>query len=473
MSPAATSDTAPAEEPKVADLDAVLQLLPACRRCRRNKRRCDIRLPACLNCSRVGAECIFFDHVSKELLPRTYIASLVDHLRALEATSASATAGATAGASPSAPTSTSTSTSLTRPAEHHFIHVHGAYRYLGVRAPLAVQDDRIVISSPELRANATCPPLVVPPQSLMGSGMHQFLVSCYLETLHGLYPVLDAALVYLTEPPTSLSDLAASESFMLHMVYSIACHCLRANDCQLVLLSDSFYREALVHAEKITAELNLDALQAVLLLALRSLFDAQNGSLGQQIAFAHRLEVELGAREVEESTPALQQLRASIFCIGNQVASALDRPSGLVEWEATAFSDKPDGSQLLCHLYRVQSSFRRGSSFDELHLDGVEQKIMAHGSPLLVAALNETRFLLEPNVDSAMQLLSTYASDNMILNVFTSHWTYKAATFFLGDDLDKATLQGRALAQKVLERCALKWPNARALQDSVNVYSSG
>lgn len=161
--------------------------------------------------------------------------------------------------------------------------------------------------------------------------MHHFLVSKYFETLHGLFPVVDRELPYLKEPPTSISGLFPSESFMLNMVYSIACHCLPGNDRQLVLLSDAFYREALVHVEKITAELSLEALQAVMLLALRSIFDAQNGSLGQQVAFAHRLEVELSAREVDESAPELQQLRTSIFCIGNQVASALDRPSGLVE----------------------------------------------------------------------------------------------------------------------------------------------
>ncbi|EXJ90967.1 hypothetical protein A1O1_04074 [Capronia coronata CBS 617.96] len=303
--------------------------------------------------------------------------------------------------------------------------------------------------------------------------MHQFLVSKYLSTIHGLYPVLDPAMPFLTECPTSLTDMPTSELFMLHMVYSIACHCLPGNDRQLVLLSDTFYREALVHAEKITAELNVEALQAVLLLALRSLFDAQNGSLGQQVAFAYRLEVELGAREVEESTPALQQLRESIFCIGNQVATALDRPSGLTESEVLTSPDDLDQSQLLYYLYRMQSRFRGGTSFDGLDLQEVEQKITTDVSPMLIAALNETRFLLEPSVDSAMQLLSTHASDDIVLNVFTSHWAYKAATFFLEGDLNETSLQGRVLAQKVLERCALKWPNAQTLLESLNIYAPG
>lgn len=133
-----------------------------------------------------------------------------------------------------------------------------------------------------------------------------------------------------------------------------------------------------------------------------------------------------------------------------------------------SFADS-DESQLLCRLYRVQSRFRNGDSFDKVDLAAVADKTAAKVSPLLVAALNETRFMLEPGVESAMQLLNTYASDNMVLTVFTSHWAYKAGTFLVEGGAKEDRLRGRVLAHKVLERCALKWPNARALQELLDV----
>jgi Fungal Zn(2)-Cys(6) binuclear cluster domain len=57
---------------ETADLDllSLIQSLPACKRCRECKRGCDTLLPACHQCAKAGVECIFFDHVLDEYLPR-------------------------------------------------------------------------------------------------------------------------------------------------------------------------------------------------------------------------------------------------------------------------------------------------------------------------------------------------------------------------------------------------------------------
>ena len=53
-------------------LEELLTSLPACRRCRANKRRCDTELPSCRNCAKAGIDCVFYDHVLEEDLPRRY-----------------------------------------------------------------------------------------------------------------------------------------------------------------------------------------------------------------------------------------------------------------------------------------------------------------------------------------------------------------------------------------------------------------
>lgn len=217
------------------------------------------------------------------------------------------------------------------PRDFRFVHVRGSTRYLGGRAALLAHSDHVLTTYHIPTSNRLSLPVQVPSISFTDDGMHQFLVAKYFEILDGPFPVLDRDLSFFRDRAVPIPELAPFESFTLHMVYSIACHCLPGNDSRLLLHSDAFYRQALVHAETVTAEISVQALQAVVLLALRSLFDPQNGSLGQQIAFAHRLEIELSARELHEISRTMSRLRSSIYCIGNFVATTLDRPPGLVE----------------------------------------------------------------------------------------------------------------------------------------------
>lgn len=86
-------------------------------------------------------------------------------------------------------------------------------------------------------------------------------------------------------------------------------------------------------------------------------------------------------------------------------------------------------------------------------------------NPLVQAAKSETAFLLRPSSETAMQLLISYHDEHMIFNIFTPHWAYKAGALLLSDPSQDASQEGYVLAVTVLDRCALKWPNSRALQD--------
>ncbi|KAK6379647.1 hypothetical protein LTS17_005719 [Exophiala oligosperma] len=287
----------------------------------------------------------------------------------------------------------------------------------------------------------------------------------YFATIHQVYPILDPESQLFTDPQLGRAEASPFEAFVLNGVYSIACHCLPGNNPQLVLLSDTYHREALTHADRVTAELNLEALQAVNLLAMRSLFDSQTGSLGQQVAFAHHLEMELSAREVEETSHALATLRATTYCVGNQMATALDRPSGLVEPDDAQTLALPNILMHLCSLYKMQSRFRDGLSMEDMDVTNAYESDGAELNPLVQAAKSETAFLLRPSSETAMQLLISYHDEHMIFNIFTPHWAYKAGALLLSDPSQDASQEGYVLAVTVLDRCALKWPNSRALQD--------
>ncbi len=120
----------------------------------------------------------------------------------------------------------------------------------------------------------------------------------------------------------------------------------------------------------------------------------------------------------------------------------------------------------------MQSRFRDGLPFDELDAALVLAAHTAEVTPLVMAAEKETAFLINPNAEAALQLLATYDQEDMIFNVFTPHWAYKAGVLLLAQGTDDSRLEGYMLASTVLERCALKWPNSRALQETLRALAS-
>ncbi|KIV92822.1 hypothetical protein PV10_04088 [Exophiala mesophila] len=450
--PATSSDAVDSDELQPTDFEALVQLLSACKRCRKSRKRCDTQLPACANCSRAGTDCVFFDHVSKEMLPRRYVASMISHLKQLEARSlAKSDAGMESRAG-----------SLSSFESHQVFPVRHSISDLGEDGPAAVHGEFTLRWRDDMAASVPCPPLSTACQALIDQDLHDFLISTFVDTLQGPYPILDSNSPFLQRPLSHCDKLSPWETCSLKMVYSIACHCIPANDTRLVLLSDVLYKEATGYVEEITADQNVESLQTIVLLALRGQFDGRNGSAGQQIAFAHRLETELTSREADEAVPALQRLKRIIYCISNQVSTALDRPSGLAAPEnLTSTTDEAD---VLFHLAALQLHMRGDRPIDPAQLDFLTKSMAREWSPLVRTSLCETRFLLRPTQESAMQLLESYMGDGMILTIFVSRWTYNAVTFLLSNSGDTICQQGYQLGMRVLDRCALKWPNTRVLR---------
>jgi hypothetical protein len=106
---------------------------------------------------------------------------------------------------------------------------------------------------------------------------------------------------------------------------------------------------------------------------------------------------------------------------------------------------------------------------DEWDMMFLDQPHAMELSPLLAAAWSETWLITNPSAESALQLLTCYDRDDMVLTVFTSHWVYKAATVLFSGGLTQTVLDGHVLAVTILGRCALKWPNARAIQEMLNL----
>lgn len=151
-----------------------------------------------------------------------------------------------------------------------------------------------------------------------------------MDTLHNLFPVFDddQALYVLHAPRQNRSP---GQTFLLKMVYSLACHCLPVNDNRLVDLSGSLYRESLIYIDTLLKDHSIEAVQGILLLALRSSFDATTGNIGQLVNFSYRLLIELSSHSVLQMSQTMGRLQCTVYCLTGLVAGALDRPYDVAE----------------------------------------------------------------------------------------------------------------------------------------------
>ncbi|KAF1941931.1 hypothetical protein EJ02DRAFT_188710 [Clathrospora elynae] len=474
--------------PPSLDLEALIQSLPACKRCRDCRRGCDTLLPKCRQCTKAGVECMFYDHGRNELLPRSYISELVDHVRRLTSHPSPVASGEDGSLSVQLQSESST--------EHHFAEAGGSYRYLG--------SESCLLKSPRLHAAYN------PPQPVSDDENNEWLyqnkdspekqyelMELYLVTIQPIYPILDSSLRYLErELPT---DLTPTDMFSLYMIYSIACYILpttgkrqgqkqdwnpsgrlsyhQYNSVKYRALASQYFAEAMEHLEAATVEPNIATIRSILLLAINSSFDPIAGNIGQQVALASRLVFDLESkRELQELEPndveMLRAMHMTIFCLENQVAATLDRPALFPEPDTELCFNKTKPAEYLCSLFRLQNRFRKG---DNTAKENVKKLLPLFDEkdellPVVRITLHMTHLLLNPCWGSAWYVLEAVVSLGGIHVFVTPHWVYRAGTVMIqnipvifGGNL----IQLYSNALLVLELSSWKWPSSAALSASL------
>ncbi|KAF2819376.1 hypothetical protein CC86DRAFT_307077 [Ophiobolus disseminans] len=452
-------------------------------------------------CTKAGVECMFYDHGRNEYLPRSYIAKLVDHVRSLSSHQ-----------NLSPPTSVETSydgsvmikaepfpTEVHAHHEHHFAYAGESYRYLGAESCL--------LKSPRMQPRNVRPPLQldddVDDLRLTWTKTPEKeweLLQLYLEIIQPVYPILDTSPSggrYLLQ--NLPSDLTATETFSLNMIYSISCYILpntgkkpnredtwntsgrlsyhQANSLKFRTLARDYYLKAMEHLETATVDPDIATLRAVLLLAIHSSFDPKSGNVGQQIALSARLAFDLEAKgELQELQPneveVLRNMHMTIFSLENQVASTLDRPALFPEPDSELCFDKAKPAEYMCSLFRLQNRFRKGDFVAKEQLKQLLPPLdeKAELLPIVRISLHMTHLLLNPVWGSAWHVLEAVVSLGGIHVFVTPHWVYRAGTVLI-QNIPKIfggnLIQLYSNALLVLELSSWKWPSSASLSESL------
>ncbi|KAI9737953.1 MAG: hypothetical protein M1834_009323 [Cirrosporium novae-zelandiae] len=357
---------------------AALKLLPSCLRCRRLRRKCDLRLPGCKHCMQVGVSCNFKDPALEEDISRSYVHALKLRYEGLVAKKAASLGPVITSTLPgndncemNDTTAAMLIASIKLPPGSYRASFDGHYRirapfghrfaFFGKSSTYALCTEVLSLASfknPTQRAYPWLPPLPnhfgfndrpsmieLPPNTTILD-----MLTLFQSTINVIYPFINGSKiqedldVYLTLHsqkmfnPAYLSPTEAYQHFRVTMMCAIACVMESRHDQSFAACADTFFADAEKCVESVTSETAPDSLQALLLLVVFHLFQPQRGEIWTLLDFACRLAIELGYH-TEQALPYdenhVQELRRgtfwSLYTIERIVGQLYGRPSDLPE----------------------------------------------------------------------------------------------------------------------------------------------
>lgn len=368
------------------------RLLPTCQRCRRLRRKCDTRLPACNLCDKAKVECTFYDHALQQSLPRSYVDSLLNRLGRLRSVQATinGSAGHTASTASYATYQHQTRPARTMPVElapptwqkpegvvsfdKHFIIDNAnptCWQFFGSSSAYSLAVEVLVNAQSRWDSES-----LTHPENYTGTEFHlnkeifeslerpldrprptqsevEALVDLYTRSTNVINGYSDPDQIqteiqtYLRYQPhpdlKGLTGLEAHQFFRVAMICAIGAANKARHQPQFANESFSYYLEAVQCVEEVTSEISVDSLQALLLLVLYAFFYPRRGDVWKLLDYACRLSVELNfhcetndEREDEKERKRRRSIFWGLYSLERTFGQHVGRPSDLPEDIITA-----------------------------------------------------------------------------------------------------------------------------------------
>ncbi|KAJ5388373.1 hypothetical protein N7509_010914 [Penicillium cosmopolitanum] len=309
----ATAELSP-ESPSFEPPDGrIAHTLTACTRCRQRKSRCDPGIPRCAPCERSNAKCVYYDSTRDTTIPRTYIVSLREKARALEKELARAEKDIQHAADAEL---------MVRGAGRIRFKDNDEPRYLGASSGIAIT--RLVMEMakqntdsksikdvvPELTAHeikaafaqedskptskvypmiSSIPQANLPPQNLTYK-----LIDLFVAKAQALLPTLHEPSFRQEVEEVFSGSTDPCHNFQLRMVIAISMQKLSPDYAGL---ADSYYLAALPYLEPTLKQMDLRALQCLVLIAQYSMLTPTRTAAYWVVGTAVKLCQELGLTE--------------------------------------------------------------------------------------------------------------------------------------------------------------------------------
>lgn len=369
----------------------------ACCSCKKRRKKCDGKYPACSSCEKLGIECTVIYHPTGKEIKKDYLENLEKTVKELELqvqssnfSSSLSPVGSIDTVSPSLLTESSVtgarypptlnkSKDLADEVGYISLSAAGDPYYIGETSAYSIA--KVIHSS--INCFSNCPKYEAPqctphnelPFKFPSKKIALELFTCYKESVQCQYPFLDWAFAEkcydLIITKRTHDDIA---SFFIFMIFAIASQIQDvSNNNQLSGYTKSYYLKAFETANIIMDVVNLRTVQAFLLMAVFSQKMPDGVSGWQVVGLAIRTSVVLGLHrkpyqrrneKVTNEQLELQDLKSRIFWS----AYGIERINGLVLGRPFSISDtdidapfpiENEKTKVACHvvkLRRIQSN---------------------------------------------------------------------------------------------------------------------
>lgn len=277
------------------------------------KTRCDPALPRCSPCERSNAHCEYFDSVKNRTISRTYITSLQENVKRLQAELAEAEKQEPGVARPEA---------MARGAGLVKISENDESRYLGPSSGIAItrfvmdlakqytknksikeivpahtaQEIKDKFEAESAKPTSKVYPLIssVAAPSLPSHDLMERLIDLYMAKAQYMLPLLHEPTFRRETQAVYSGSTDPTLNFQLHLVIAIS---MQKLDRQYAGLADSYYLAALPYLDAAVKRMDLASLQCFALIAQYSLLTPTRTASYWVVGLAARLCQELGLCE--------------------------------------------------------------------------------------------------------------------------------------------------------------------------------
>ncbi|OQU98976.1 Fungal Zn2-Cys6 binuclear cluster domain-containing protein [Cladophialophora immunda] len=380
---------APVEDQNGQDvIVAALKLLPACHRCRKLRRKCDPGLPACRLCTKSQSECCYYDHALQQILPRSYVKSLIERLRRLQQGSGATprpslvvsderlSPGTRLPAPPPRGSISEQDVPVDLPAISHLVSSTantGDYHYVvptasGLKTRFHGRSSvfsltvavlgRAQVDFPRILTERSPDTVVIAPEDpcvmldggscRISEAVIRSSARLYMSSINVIYPFLSTQTVdestelFLRMQATGGEPSTREEAFRVFcvaMILAITSASRSRLNRDWVTVDNLCHVKAAKHIETVTSVQSMQSLHALMLLILYCLFRPRRGDIWKLLDYACRLSIELGLHSeptgsAEQDSEAQETRRNTfwgLYIIERIVGQVFGRPSDLPE----------------------------------------------------------------------------------------------------------------------------------------------
>ncbi|KAM0811596.1 putative Fungal-specific transcription factor domain-containing protein [Seiridium cardinale] len=334
----------------LAELDGIMEALPACSFCRDRRIKCSRQLPACAACLRSSRECLIYDPILEHNVSCNRISLLADHIKSLAVIRGSTYQPSSTPSTPNnavllpLPCANAVLPSITVLDTNIPSLFFGPYSSFE-RLRTCLANRKVAYKLPHSLEQAikwsihTSQSAIPIEDGFPSASVTNELFDLYARSAHLFFPVLETKMLsHLASTCDGSYEEAPKNSHeFCYLILAIASLIGKRNEPLLAVQAYAWFQKAIcemtLDCDHSSLPENIFMLQRTLLICVFLLLSPGSGDIWRHLGFAIRLFLDLSHGSLTEddgSRRTFRMISRTLYCLESQVSLAFGRPSLLI-----------------------------------------------------------------------------------------------------------------------------------------------